>query len=198
MKIWVKTESHSEGKYLVVRRDGTIPKWPHFVLGGDDPSAPAALLAYADDAEKRALEPDYVESIRELAAEYEHRSRLAEQVRRSERGEKLADPDAPPHRKDNPAIIGLMRGEGDLSAYMPSPAGGGWRPIESAPKGDGDDGPDILLYGPRENRSGRPLFYIENSHWYRTHWTIVWMDGYGDPTHWRPLPAPPSLPGTKP
>ena len=26
-----------EGKFLVTRRDGTIPKWPHFVLGGRDP-----------------------------------------------------------------------------------------------------------------------------------------------------------------
>lgn len=23
-----------EGKYLVKRRDGTVPPWPHFVLGG--------------------------------------------------------------------------------------------------------------------------------------------------------------------
>jgi hypothetical protein len=35
MKVWVKTEIAPEGKYLVVRRDGTIPSWPHFVLVPD-------------------------------------------------------------------------------------------------------------------------------------------------------------------
>jgi hypothetical protein len=34
MKIWAKTEEFSEGKYLVVHRDGTTPDWPHFVIGG--------------------------------------------------------------------------------------------------------------------------------------------------------------------
>jgi hypothetical protein len=57
MRIWAKTEDFSEGKYLVVRRDGTIPAWPDFLLGGDDRSTPAALRAYADDAEQRALDP---------------------------------------------------------------------------------------------------------------------------------------------
>ena len=67
MKIWAKTEEFKEGKYLVVRRDGTIPSWPHFVLGGDDENAPAALRAYADSAERNKLDPDYVASVRELA-----------------------------------------------------------------------------------------------------------------------------------
>lgn len=103
MKIWTKTEEFSEGKYLVVRRDGTIPSWPHFVIGGDDPSAPAALRAYAEDAEQRGLDPEYVASIRELADDFSRRQ-----------GGK-ADPDKAPHRQDNPAIIELMRGQGDLS-----------------------------------------------------------------------------------
>lgn len=29
-----------EGKYLVQRRDGTVPDWPWFVLGARDPIAP--------------------------------------------------------------------------------------------------------------------------------------------------------------
>lgn len=104
-KVWVKTETHREGKYLVVRRDGTIPAWPHFVLGGDDPQSPAALRAYADVGEKNGLDPEYVQSIREIADEWERRN-----------GGK-ADPASGPHRKDNPAIIAMMRGEGDLSNY---------------------------------------------------------------------------------
>ena len=33
MKILAKWKEFSEGKFLVVRRDGSIPWWPHFVLG---------------------------------------------------------------------------------------------------------------------------------------------------------------------
>ena len=46
MKIWDKTEEFKEGKFLVVRRDGSVPHWPHFVLGARDPGAPTALRAY--------------------------------------------------------------------------------------------------------------------------------------------------------
>ena len=38
-------------KYLVVRRDGSIPKWPAFVLGARDPCALFALRAYARKAQ---------------------------------------------------------------------------------------------------------------------------------------------------
>lgn len=41
-----------EGKYLVKRRDGTVPEWPHFVLGGRDPHAAIAIRAYANSAMK--------------------------------------------------------------------------------------------------------------------------------------------------
>lgn len=103
MKIWAKTMEYSEGKYLVVRRDGTIPEWPHFVMGGDDPCVPFALRAYAMEAESRGYDPEYVASLRELADDFSART-----------GGK-ADPDAGPHRKDNPAIIAMMRGYGDLT-----------------------------------------------------------------------------------
>jgi len=52
MKLWAKTTEFSEGKFLVVRRDGSIPAWPHFVIGARDPAAPVALRAYADAAER--------------------------------------------------------------------------------------------------------------------------------------------------
>ena len=71
MKIWAKTTEFSEGKFLVVRRDGSIPHWPHFVLGARDPGTPIALRAYADDAATRGLDPEYVASIRELANDFE-------------------------------------------------------------------------------------------------------------------------------
>lgn len=113
MKVWVKTDVAPEGKYLVVRRDGTIPTWPHFVLGGDDENSPASLRAYADEGEKNGLDPEYVASVRELADEYETRAiAIANGTMPGK-----PDPDAPPHRKDNPAVVAMMRGVGDLSGY---------------------------------------------------------------------------------
>lgn len=103
MKIWAKTEEFSEGKYLVVRRDGTVPSWPHFVLGGDDPCAPAALEQYAHEAERRCFDLEYVGSIRELSSDFSRRT-----------GGK-ADPDAGPHRQDLPLAIAMMRGKLDVA-----------------------------------------------------------------------------------
>ena len=119
MKVWALTDGPvSEGKYLVVRRDGTIPAWPHFVIAAADPSAPAALNAYAKNAEIRGLDPEYTDSIRELAIDF---GRYAEAHRlKAEEGEhKAADPDQGPHRIDNPAVIEMMRGNGDLTGYRP-------------------------------------------------------------------------------
>lgn len=101
MKIFSKTKEFSEGKFLVVRRDGSIPAWPHFVLGARDPAAPAALRAYAIAcATIGGLDPEYIASIRELADDFEsYRER-----------EGNGDPDAPPHRKDDPAVLCAMRG----------------------------------------------------------------------------------------
>jgi hypothetical protein len=101
VKIWAKTKEFSEGKFLVVRRDGTVPQWPHFVLGARDPSAPAALRAYADDAERRGFEAEYVASVRELATDFESYRTAA--------GD--GDPEARPHRTDDPAVIAAMRGQ---------------------------------------------------------------------------------------
>ena len=103
-RIWVKTKEAPEGKYLVVRRDGTIPDWGHFVISYTDPAAPVALNAYAQAAEMLDMDPEYVASIRELAAE------LSELPR-----DPKSDPDSGPHRKDNPAVVRLMRREADLS-----------------------------------------------------------------------------------
>lgn len=100
MKIWAKTKEFSEGKFLVVRRDGSVPHWPHFVLGARDPLAPIALRAYAKAAREAAeLDPEYIASIEELAEDFD--------AYRGKQGE--GDPDAPPHRTDDPGVIDAMR-----------------------------------------------------------------------------------------
>lgn len=102
MRIWAKTEEFSEGKFLVVRRDGSVPHWPHFVLGARDPNAPHALRAYANMCELAGdVDPEYVASIRELADDFE--------AYRMAQGN--GDADAPPHRTDDPQVLRAMRHE---------------------------------------------------------------------------------------
>lgn len=60
------------GKYLVVRRDGTVPRWPWFVLAAADPNAPFALRAYANRCEVAGCDPAYVADVRWRADEFEH------------------------------------------------------------------------------------------------------------------------------
>jgi hypothetical protein len=112
MKIWAKTKEFFEGKFLVVRRDGSIPHWPQFVLGARDPAAPGALLAYADECMARGYDKDYVESIRELAADFK--------AYRAAEGS--GDADAAPHRVDDPDVIKAMRGE--VSTFTVRPDAG--------------------------------------------------------------------------
>jgi hypothetical protein len=87
------------GKYLVQRRDGTVPDWPYFVIGARDEAADAALRAYADAAEKLGYDPKYVADVRELADDFMNF--------RVENG--VGDPTARPHRKDDPAVVGQMK-----------------------------------------------------------------------------------------
>lgn len=98
-RLWKNSDETPEGKYLVQRRDGTIPEWPYFVLGAADPAAPAALIAYAGTCRALGMDRDYVDDIRALAIEFglwrlDHVS---------------GDPDAPRHRQDDPSIVELMR-----------------------------------------------------------------------------------------
>jgi len=88
------------GKFLVRRRDGSIPEWPNFVLGARDPAAPSALLAYAEAAERLNFDPEFVSDIRALAGEFS--------AYRTEHGN--GDPDAPPHRKDDLETVAAMTG----------------------------------------------------------------------------------------
>lgn len=96
--LWINDPATREGKYLVKRRDGTVPKWPWFVVGGCDPAAPAALRAYADEAERLCMDSAYVADVRGLAVRFEEW--------REENG--TGDPDAPRHREDDPATVAEM------------------------------------------------------------------------------------------
>jgi hypothetical protein len=101
-KLWVKGDEKPEGKFLVVRRDGTVPEWPHFVVGAKDPAAYGTLRAYAQAAEILGWDPDYVQSVRELADDFFHYLR--------EHG--AGDPTAGPHRQDDPWVVEAMRQPG--------------------------------------------------------------------------------------
>jgi hypothetical protein len=98
-RLWRNNPATPEGKYLVTRRDGTTPEWPYFVIGAKDPASPAALRSYADAAEREGMDPQYVSDVRGLADDFERY--------RMEAGG--GDPDAPRHRKDDPATIAKMR-----------------------------------------------------------------------------------------
>lgn len=101
MKIWAKTKEFCEGKFLVVRRDGSVPHWPHFVLGARDPAAAFALRQYAVKARQLGFEEEFVLSVSELADDFD--------AYRAKEGN--GDPEAAPHRRDDPQVIAAMRGE---------------------------------------------------------------------------------------
>jgi len=91
------------GKYVVLRRDGTIPEWPNFVLDAADPCAPVAIRAYRNEASRLGMDPQFVSDLGRMADEFDaYRAYVAS------RGGKRGDPDAPLHRKDDPRIIEAM------------------------------------------------------------------------------------------
>jgi hypothetical protein len=114
-----------EGKYLVVRRDGTVPFWPAFVLGGRDPVAPWALRFYAVLALLAFRDWAYTASI----------WRLARNFARYRRHLGSGDPNAARHRGDAAWVIAMMRGypvthlvrheEGPPSELLHGPRSGG-------------------------------------------------------------------------
>ena len=57
-------------KYVVVKRDGSIPPWPQFVLGAADPAAPAALRTYATMAKALGVEKSYTDLVMEHAQKF--------------------------------------------------------------------------------------------------------------------------------
>ena len=101
--LFSKTQGLMGGKFLVKRRDGSIPRWPWLVLGAADPCAPAAIRAYADACGLYGMDPVYVADLRDLADDFERW--------REDNGE--GDPDAPRHRVDDPATVAeMLKGRG--------------------------------------------------------------------------------------
>lgn len=96
--LWRYNESTPEGKFLVQRRDGSVPSWPWMVLGAKDPAAPAALRAYALECERLRFDQEYVEDIKRLAEEF-----MAWQAVYGD-----GDPTEPPHGDANPGVRSAM------------------------------------------------------------------------------------------
>jgi hypothetical protein len=86
-------------KFLVLRRDGTVPDWPYLVIGARDPVAPAALRAYADEAERLGYDAEWVADVRGQADDFE----------RYRAGHGDGDPDAGPHRPDDPETVSRIK-----------------------------------------------------------------------------------------
>ena len=97
--LWSNNPNTPEGKYLVTRRDGTIPEWPNFVIGAKDPAAQAALRAYSNKARALGMNEQYCNDVMVLADRFEDY--------RIDHGE--GDPDRGRHRVDDSATITKMR-----------------------------------------------------------------------------------------
>lgn len=108
--LFVDNPETPEGKYLVKRRDGTVPAWPSFVLGAADPIAEVALRAYAGEV-SRLLYHDaaQAEALGLSWPFYEALMRRADQFKAWRMQHGQGDPGMGPHRVDDPATIAEMR-----------------------------------------------------------------------------------------
>jgi hypothetical protein len=97
--LWINEEGVREGKYLVLRRDGTVPDWPWFVLGARDPVTPFALRCYAVAALVALWDWRYARDV----------WRLAGRFKRFRREHGSGDPPATRHRQDDPDTVAMMR-----------------------------------------------------------------------------------------
>ena len=93
-------------KFLVLRRDGTVPAWHWFVLGGADPAAAYGLRAYAERARDLNYDPDYIEDVLRLA------TAMDDECQAYEVAGAPGDPTAPPHRKDVNWVVRLLKRAG--------------------------------------------------------------------------------------
>ena len=100
MRLWNNNPETIEGKYpIVLRRDGSVLDVPYMVITFNDPCAPASFRAYADAAEAQDLDPEYVADFRAMALRAEELQEAGH----------VGDPDAPRHRRDDPAILAWAR-----------------------------------------------------------------------------------------
>lgn len=105
--LWKNDAATPEGKYpILLRRDGSVVTKPYFVMLASDPAAPQALMAYAASAEHLGFDSEYVGDVKRLALEFQ--DWLS--------SDKTGDPDAPKHRKDDPAILAWARSSRTRSA----------------------------------------------------------------------------------
>lgn len=109
-KIWEKTEGGLP-KYLVVRRDGTVPAWPWFVLGARDPAAPRALIAYAAEVERLGMDPEYAKSVCELAEDFSKYCASKNVV--------YGNPSAGPDRRESPQVVQALEGNVTVMNVLP-------------------------------------------------------------------------------
>lgn len=80
------------GKYLVLRRDNTVPSWAWFVCGARDPMAAWALWFYSWVGIFFTRNWDYLRGVNRLSWDfYRERKTLG-----------CGDPEKGPHRKDDP------------------------------------------------------------------------------------------------
>lgn len=90
---------YEDGKYLVLRRDGTVPHWPWFVLGARDKAVPMTLRFYAIMAFLFRMDWKYVKGVWRMAGEFKRiRKTLG-----------TGDPDGRPHREDNYLVVALLK-----------------------------------------------------------------------------------------
>jgi hypothetical protein len=86
-------------KYLVIRRDNTVPDWPYLVMSAADPAVPFALTAYAAEAFRRGMDAEYVADIMNLAGSFEEWRQM----------HTTGDPDAPAHRPNDPEVVSRIK-----------------------------------------------------------------------------------------
>ncbi len=99
--LWKNDPETPEGKYpIVLRRDGTVFPGPYFVIAYRDPCAAVAFAAYAGEAFRQGMDPEYVEDLKRMASQAESEAALHGST---------ADPDAPRHRIDDPVVIAWAR-----------------------------------------------------------------------------------------
>lgn len=102
--LWRNNPETPEGKYpIVLRRDGTPLGSRFIVMCLKDPCVPAALRAYAGEANILRMDSDYVEDLLTLAEDA-----VTERTRDS----RPSNPDAPKHRTDDPAVLAWARSIG--------------------------------------------------------------------------------------
>ena len=103
--LWRYRKDLKGGKYLVLRRDGTVFTEPNFVLGPNDRASYYAMLAYADKCEEfmnagdTNYNPEYIADCRRLADDM-LKLRMDTGVN--------GDPGKGRHRKDHPKVIEQM------------------------------------------------------------------------------------------